>query len=153
MDQPTEESMLKDLGRFVGEWTMEAGSPGEPPWPGETRVRYEWLDGAPFLVERWTVDMPDAPEGMPTSGTTIIGCDAAHGRYVQLHSDNRGVCRAYEMDLQDGKWTLRREAPPFAQRFTGTFSADGTTISGRWEIAEDGEDWRTDFDVTYTKVS
>ena len=42
---------------------------------------------------------------------------------------------------------------PTAQRFTGTFSADGRTIAGRWELAPDGDDWQTDFDVTYTRVT
>ena len=150
MDQPTTESMLKELDRFVGEWTMTAGPPGGPPWPGEARVRFEWVDGA-FLAQRWTLS--GGPEGAPTGGTTIVGCDEAHGTYVQLYWDDRGVYRVYEMGLRDGEWTLRREAPPFAQRFTGTFSADGKTITGRWEIAEEGQDWRTDFAVTYTRVS
>jgi hypothetical protein len=49
-------------------------------------------------------------------------------------------------------WTLRREGAPFAQRFTGTFSNDGATITGRWELAQDGAAWTTDFDVNYTRV-
>lgn len=153
MDQPTAEAMLKELERFVGEWTMTASPPGGPPWPGEARVRFSWLDGAPFLVERWTLELSEPLEGAPTAGTTIIGCDAANGAYVQLFSDNRGVCRVYEMGLRGREWTLRRTGEPFAQRFTGTFSDDGKTITGRFELAEDGEDWKTDFDVTYTKVS
>ena len=40
----------------------------------------------------------------------------------------------------------------FSQRFTGTFSEDGKTIEGRWEISHDGETWETDFDMTYTKI-
>ncbi len=148
MNQPTAESMLRALDRFVGEWTMEATPPGGPPWPSEGRVRFEWLDGGSFLVERWTVDLPEAP-----NGTAIIGCDAANGTYFQLYSDERGVCRVYEMGLRDRTWTLRREGKPFAQRFTGTFSGDGTTITGRWELAQDGEDWKTDFDLTYTRVA
>jgi hypothetical protein len=100
------------------------------------------------LVQRWTVDLPEAP-----NGTAIIGCDAVNGTYFQLYSDERGVCRVYEMGLRDGEWTLWREGEPFAQRFTGTFSDDGTTISGRWELAQDREDWKTDFDVTYTRVT
>jgi hypothetical protein len=39
-----------------------------------------------------------------------------------------------------------------SQRFTGMFSANGKRIDGRWEIAEDGKTWKTDFDLTYTKV-
>ena len=152
MDQPTIEPMLAELDRFVGEWTMTAGPPGGPPWPGAARVRFASLEGGAFLVERWSIDASGLPEGTPKSGTSLYGCDAAHGTYVQLYHDDRGVCRVYQMGLRDGEWTLRREAPPFAQRFTGTFSDDGTTISGRWEIQEPGEEWRVDFDATYTRT-
>jgi hypothetical protein len=153
LDQPNVEAMRKELDRFVGEWTLQAIPPGGPPWPGEGRVRFEWLDGRAFLVERWSLDLPDPAEGTPTSGTSIYGCDATHGTYFQLYYDNRGVHRVYAMGLRDGVWTLRREAPPFAQRFSGTFANDGRTITGRWEIAEPGQDWRIDFDTTYARVA
>jgi hypothetical protein len=147
MDQPTADSMLKQLDRFIGEWTIHAKPPDGPPWPGG-RARFEWLDGA-LLLERWTVDMPEFP-----NGTAIIGCDAANGTFYQLYSDDRRVCRVYEMRLNGREWTLQRTGPPFAfQRFTGTFSEDGNTISGRWELAEDGKTWTTDFDLTYSRVS
>jgi hypothetical protein len=48
-------------------------------------------------------------------------------------------------------WKLWRDGRPFSQRFTGTFSEDGRTIAGRWEMQEDGQ-WKTDFELTYTKV-
>ena len=153
MDQPTGETMPQALDRFVGEWTMTAGPPGGPPWPGEARVRFEWIEGGAFLAERWRLDASGLPEGTPTSGTSVYGCDAAHGTYFQLYHDDRGVCRVYEMGLRGGEWTLRREGPPFAQRFHGTFSADGRTITGRWELQEPGEEWQTDFDATYTRVA
>src|SRR5947199_3477401 len=140
--------MLRELDRFVGEWTMAACPPGGPPWPGEARVRFEWLAGGAFLLQRWTVDLPDA-----TDGTAVIGCDADNSTYVQLYSDEREVCRVYQMRLGGGVWTLRREGAPFAQRFTATFSADGATITGRWELAREGEDWETDFEVLYTRVT
>jgi hypothetical protein len=56
------------------------------------------------------------------------------------------------MSLADGVWKLWRDGDPFSQRFEGTFSEDGRTITGRFEIAEDGATWRTDFDMTYRKV-
>jgi hypothetical protein len=31
-------------------------------------------------------------------------------------------------------------------------SDDGSTITGRWEIAEDGVNYRTDFDLVYRRV-
>lgn len=147
MDQSTAEAMLRALDRFVGEWAMEATPPGGPPWPGGGRARFAWLDGGRFLVQRWTVAMTEAPDG-----TAIIGCDAANGTYYQLYSDERGVCRVYEMALRGREWTLRRAGEPFVQRFTGAFSEDGQTIAGRWELSEDGENWRTDFELTYTRL-
>jgi hypothetical protein len=60
------------------------------------------------------------------------------------------------MSLEDGVWKLWREEPDFSpldfsQRFTGTFSDDGKTIGGRWEISQDGKTWELDFDLTYKK--
>jgi hypothetical protein len=40
----------------------------------------------------------------------------------------------------------------FVQRFSGTFSADGNTITFRLEKSSDGVHWEHDFDLTYTKV-
>jgi hypothetical protein len=133
---------------FVGEWTMVAGPPGGPPWPGKARVTFAWLDGAPRLVMRTYIDMPEAPDSV-----AVIGCDATNGTYFQLYTDDRDVQRIYGMSLPDGVWKLWREGAPFAQRFTGTFSEDGRTMTGRWERADDGAAWETDFDVTYTKVA
>jgi hypothetical protein len=61
------------------------------------------------------------------------------------------------MSLEDGIWTLRRETPDFspldfAQRYTGTFSDDGATIVGGWQIAHDGSTWEHDFDLTYVRA-
>ena len=37
---------------------------------------------------------------------------------------------------------------PFSQRYTGTFSADGKTLSGAWEICHDGATWEHDCELT-----
>jgi hypothetical protein len=148
MDQPTAEQALRALDVLVGEWTMEATPPGGPPWPGGGRCAFEWPDSGMHLVERSTVELAEAPNGV-----SIIGCDAANGRYLQLYSDERGVCRMYEMSIGNGEWRLWRDGEPFAQRFTATISDDGNTITGRWELAEDGVNFRTDFDLVYRRVS
>ncbi len=98
-------------------------------------------------VARSTVEVPGAPDSV-----SIIGCDAANGTYFQLYSDERGVCRVYEMSIGDGRWELWRAGQPFPQRFAATISADGDTIAGRWEKAPDGRTWETDFDLTYRKA-
>jgi len=41
----------------------------------------------------------------------------------------------------------------FAQRYIGTFGADGTTIEGAWETCQDGSTWEHDFDLIYTRLS
>ena len=104
MHQPTAEEALKRLEPLVGEWTLEARPPDGPPWPGEARATIEWHDSGAHLVTRSTVEIPEAPDSV-----SIMGCDAANGTYFQLYSDDRGVCRVYEMSIGDGEWTLWRE--------------------------------------------
>lgn len=47
---------------------------------------------------------------------------------------------------------IEREGEPFAQRFTGRFEDNGITIVGRWEIAEDDENYELNFDQIYRRV-
>ena len=62
------------------------------------------------------------------------------------------------MSLGDGVWKLWREAADFSplafsQRYTGTFSDDGGTVWGAWEMCRrGGESWAHDFDLTAPKV-
>jgi hypothetical protein len=147
MDQPTAAEALTRLQPLVGEWTMVATPPGGAPWPGKARTSFEWHSSGAHLVERSTLDAPEAPNSV-----SIIGCDAANGAYYQLYSDDRGVCRVYQMSIDENEWKLWREGEPFPQRFTGRFEDDGQTIVGRWEGAADGTNYTTDFDLTFTRV-
>lgn len=148
MDQPTAERALAELEVLLGEWTLEAIPPGGEPWPGEARAIFEWLEGSDerLLVARTSIEMPEAPDSV-----SVYGCDAANGTYYQLYTDERNVCRVCEMSLGGGEWKLWREGEPFDQRFTARISEDGDTIEGRWELDE-GEGWKTDFDLTYRRV-
>jgi hypothetical protein len=141
----------QNLERFIGEWTMQVTFPGVPPVAGG-RVVFEWMAGEQFLIERWEVPVPEAPDGL-----AIIGFDEGRGTFLQHYFDSRGIARVYAMSLEDGVWTLWRDTPDFspldfAQRYTGRFSDDGSTIVGRWEIAHDGSPWEHDFDLTYVRV-
>ncbi len=147
MDQPTAENALKELEVLVGEWKVEMVPPGGDPVDGDGRAVFEWHESRAHLVQRVTVDVPEAPDSV-----SIIGCDGANGTYFQLYSDDRGVCRVYEMSIGDGEWRLWREGEPFAQRFVGRFEDGGRTIRGTWELAEDGADFGFDFDLIYRKV-
>ena len=146
MKQPDSGPDMAALDVLVGEWMMEAGPPGGLPWPGDARVTFEWLADA-FLIERWTVALPEAPDGI-----AVIGPDQSGEQLVQHYFDSRGVARVYGMNLEGGVWKLWRDGDDFSQRFSGSFSDDGQRIEGRWEIAHDGKTWATDFDLTYIKV-
>jgi hypothetical protein len=144
---------LEGLAPFVGEWTLLAAFGEEPAADIGARASFEWLGGKRFLVERWTIPLPEAPDGI-----AIIGADPQRqGEYLQHYFDSRGVARIYKMSVEDRVWKLWRDEPDFSpldfsQRFTGTFSADGNTIAGRWEICHDGETWERDFDLSYARV-
>lgn len=150
---------LARLDVLVGEWTMEVRFPGgQPGLSGEAgdgpaaRSRFEWALGRQFLVQRTESPVPGPPEGL-----MIVSADLETGAYTQHYYDSRGVTRLYAMSLADGVWTLTRESPDFTpldfrQRFTGTFSKDGNTISGAWEKCLNGVSWEHDFALTYRRA-
>jgi hypothetical protein len=147
IDQPTAEGALAALEPLVGEWRLTAVAAGGEPWPGEARPTFEWHPSHAHLVQTASISVPGAPDSI-----SIIGCDGANGTYYQLYSDERGVCRVFEMSISETEWTLWREGAPFAQRFTGRFEDGGNKIAGRWERSDDGVNYATDFELTYLRV-
>jgi hypothetical protein len=146
--------VLHDLEPFVGEWRLAAHFENLPVPDGDSdaRVVFEWMPGEQFLIERWEIPIPEAPDGI-----ALIGADPADpGGFLQHYFDSRGVARVYKMAFDGRVWTLWRDEPDFTslefrQRFTGTFNDDGRTIDGTWEICHDGSTWEKDFDITYTR--
>jgi len=139
-----------DLGIFVGQWDVRVLLPGESV---VARSVFEWILDGRYLAQRTEVPIPEAPD---TLGIIAVGPDGA--TYTQHYYDSRGVTRVYAMTFNDGIWTLIREAADFspfdfAQRFTGTFSADGDRIDGAWEKALPGAGWELDFELSYTRIS
>jgi hypothetical protein len=144
------------LESLIGEWSMAMVLPGrqtpeELPGAG-ARVTFEWMGEKAFLVQRWTVPVPEAPDGF-----AVIGWDEGRGTFLQHYFDDRGVARVYEMSLQGGRWTLQRTRQDFSpfefsQRFTGRCTDDGKRIEGTWEIAHDHQTWEKDFDLIYTRL-
>ena len=148
-DVTSSEGSLAALEPFVGEWRMVVSF--MPPVDAGARVSFEWLPGRRFLIQRWEVPVPEAPDGI-----AVIGADPeSEGNYLQHYFDARGIARVYKMGFGDGVWTLRREAADFspldfAQRFVGRI--DGDVIDGRWETGRDGG-WELDFGLRYTRRS
>jgi hypothetical protein len=135
--------------RFPGDQPAPSGATGEGP---KARSRFEWALGGQFLLQRTEVPIPEAPDSL-----TIVSADLETGSYTQHYYDSRGVVRLYAMTLAEGVWTLTRESTDFTpldfrQRFIGTFSQDGNTISGAWQICLDGGEWKHDFALTYRRA-
>lgn len=156
----TDDALRKQNERLeplIGVWRMAVVMPGqeapeEPPDIG-ARVTFDWMGEKAFVLERWHVPMPEAPDGL-----AVLGWDEGRGIFLQHYFDERGIARVYELSLDAGVWKMERIKPDFSpfefsQRFTGTISADGSRISGTWEIAEDHKNWKKDFDLIYNRVS
>ena len=77
---------LDGLEVFIGEWSMEARLPGNQPGGPRGRTVFEWLPGRRFLIQRWEVPHPDAPDGL-----AIIGPDPEREAHVQHYYDSRVV--------------------------------------------------------------
>ncbi|MFF2850999.1 hypothetical protein ACFVT5_32385 [Streptomyces sp. NPDC058001] len=153
MRQPTPHTAWRQWDMFVGEWDMWAR--GES--VGPVRTEFSWLAGGAFLVQRADLgpdtSLPaDWVPNVPFPTVTLTGYDDTEGHFTTLYADGRGVARVYRTSLSDGIWKQWRAAPGFHQRFTATVDGSGDTIRGGWEWSDDGDSWRTDFDVTYHRV-
>jgi hypothetical protein len=123
-----------------------------PPEDTGARTTFEYGPGTQFVIQRWQVPHPAAPDGI-----AIITADPARGGFLQHYFDSRGVVRLYEMTFVDGVWTLERTEADFspldfAQRWEADLTADGNAIRGRWlDRSGDGE-WSDDFTLIYTRT-
>ena len=139
---------LERLEPFVGEWRIEAPPMGPA---DEARTSFEWTLGGAFLLQRSSIPVPEAPDGL-----SVIGTDAGDG-YTQHYFDSRGIARVYAMTFDGREWTLERHAPdftplPFHQRWLATV-ADRDTVEGRWESSPDGREWELDFKLVYRRLT
>jgi hypothetical protein len=146
VDSASELERLEPLiGRWKTEgWTIEpAGGQGDRIDAVDT---YERLAGGALL------HLVDARVGdQRVEGAEIIGFDPDRGRYSTQYFGTDGPA-AYEATLteENGEtvWAMHSQS----DRFKGTFSADGNTITGHWE-AVDGATWRPWMNITLTRQS
>ncbi len=146
------EGKVASLGPLLGRWSVQAGMGDAEPSDIGAWTAFEWMPGETFMLQRWEVPVPEAPDGL-----AVLGWDEGRGSLLQHYFDSRGVARLYEMSLGDGVWKLTRSEADFSpldfsQRYLGTFSDDGKRIDGTWEICHDGKTWEKDFDLNYVKA-
>jgi hypothetical protein len=142
------ESGLEGWQRFIGSWETEGAHPMLPGEAIRGTSTFEWLGGRRFVIWRSQYEHPKIPDAI-----TIIG--VTDGQLSMHYFDERGVYRVYAASLDQGKWRYWRDAsaPDFSQRFSGTFSDDGNTISGRGELSKDGSTWEDDLALDYRRVT
>ena len=66
--------------------------------------------------------------------------------------DSRGVSRVYGLGADQDVWRFWRDWPGFSQRYVGTISADGNTITSQGELSRDGSTWEPDLRITYRRA-
>lgn len=138
---------LLPLEVLVGEWALEILHPEDPSRVIPGKAVFEWIEAGAFLLQH-----SEVPESVFPSVTAVFGRDDAAESFRMLYFDSRGVSRIYQATLKERVWTLWRDAPGFSQRYIGTFSPDGNTITGSWENSGDGSSWAHDFAVSYVRV-
>jgi hypothetical protein len=146
---------MKGFDRLIGVWHGEGKMPIEPHLKISEDATISRL--GELLVFTSVAQQVEVPDSI-----SLIG-GAPEGEPQPMHYfDSRGVKRLY-MTAVEGSW-LRiwrapgedwngPQGPGFNQRFFGEISADGRTITGRWErgMGDAGDKWEIDFPITYSR--
>jgi uncharacterized protein DUF1579 len=134
---------------LVGRWTTKGRTrPTADATAATIRATdtYEWLPGRFALLH--TVDARVGDEHV--EGAEIIGWHPARRLYLTQYFGSDGP-NAYEAELDTDEGALVWRMRSHTDRFTGTFSADRTTITGHWEQRAGDATWRPWMDITLTK--
>ena len=121
--QPSAE--LRALDRLVGTWAVTGGVEGT--------VRYEWMPGRFFLLQH--VELTQF--GQPVTGMEVIGNlrpfgEPAGADVVSRFYDSTGNTLDYAYELSGDTLTIWGGAKGSPAYYRGTFSPDGTSVTGEW---------------------
>ena len=137
-----------DLEVLVGRWRT-SGSTIEGPAGSAAQIdaldTYEWLPGRHAVLHRVDARVGDEK----VEGAEIIGYDPARRVYRTQYFGSDGPT-AYNATLSEEDDGLVWRMQSAATRFTGTFSDDGDTIAGHWELLRE-RGWRPWMDITLAK--
>jgi hypothetical protein len=139
-------AQLELLRALAGTWTTEGAHSLLPDAAIHGETTFEWLDGERFLVMRSHYDHPEIPDAITVTGVV-------DEQLTMHYFDSRGVHRVYSVEMSADTWRFWRDDPGFSQEFTGTFSEDGDTITGRGRSSRDGAKWDDDVALTYRRMT
>jgi hypothetical protein len=144
---PKPDAALKRLDAFVGKWITEGQIKESPFGPAGKLIgtdTYQWLAGGFFLIHRVDVRMGD----QTNESIEMIGYDASNNTYPMHSFDSQGNSIIMQASVTGDTWTFTGES----MRFTGVFSKDRNSISGKWEYLSDDSKWHHWMDVKLTKA-
>jgi hypothetical protein len=141
---PSELNHHERLGVLVGRWRTEG-------WTMETAeapsARIDAVDTYEWLPGRFDARVGD----QHVEGAEIIGWDPARNAYITQYFGSDGP-NSYEATLVEEGGSLVWSMRSRADRFTGTFNEDGSTITGRWELLDGDDKWRPWMEITLRKA-
>lgn len=137
---------MEPFAALIGDWSTEATHPafGDTVIPG--RVRFEWLAGERFLIQRAENEHPDFPDSI-----SVIGVMEGDEDLSMQYFDSRGIHRLYRIGFDGTELRIWRDAPGFAQRLAAKLSDDGSILKGIWELNQDDQGFRDDLAITYRR--
>jgi hypothetical protein len=140
--QPAEPAPdLRALDRLVGEWEVSGDYV-------EGTSTFEWMEGGYFLLQRYDFEGPD---GQKILGIEVIGHERPFGAgpsedIKSRAYSNTGDTLDYVYELEGDTLTIWGGEKGSPAYYRGNFSADGDTLSGRWQWPGGG------YEATSTRV-
>lgn len=132
---------------LAGTWRTEGQLVGVPSALKNALVavdRYEWLPGVNLLAHYVAGHLGRKS----VASFEIWAYDRGRRTYPSTSFDANGAPSTFEGRLRGRQWTIRGKT----QRFRGTFSADGFTLSGTWD-QKSGRAWKAWLAITLRKIS
>jgi Protein of unknown function (DUF1579) len=137
------------LEALVGNWKTQGWTKATTEAPAaeiDAVDTYEWAPGGFALLHGVDAKVGDEK----VEGAEIIGYDPERGAYVTQYFGSDGPA-AYEANLAEENGSLTWRMRGETTRFTGTFSDDGSVITGHWELLPHHGNWQPWMDITLTK--
>ena len=126
---------LTPLSPLLGKWGFEGHIKHNPAIKIKGRESYEPLDGGHFILLRWDVVIIwEKGKKEVNSGLMVIGYDAEMKTFTGSWFDNSGAKNTYEIGIKNNVVIIATKG----HRFTGSFSKDKNTITGKWEHSSGG---------------
>jgi hypothetical protein len=117
---------MQRLALFVGDWTLAAGFGGEPSGEPLGRARFEWALGDQYVIEKSTVDVPEAPDGL-----AVMAWHPHENRYVQHYFDSAALpaCTRWNSMAGSGSFSAETRISRRSPSTSATKASSHTTAA------------------------